>query len=127
MSLHTTVQSDLAAIMSDTTAGPGRTVVLTDPDNRTRTVTGISNDISQVIDPETGVPVSGRSVVVSFLISDLIAAGFAVPVGVADEGIKPWRAGYTDLFGTTHRFKILHADPDRTLGIVICTLGVHCD
>ena len=127
MSLHTTVQSDLAAIMSDTTAGPGRTVVLTDPDNRSDSVACISNDISQVIDPETGVPVSGRSAVVSFLISDLTAAGFTIPVGVADEDIKPWRVGYTDLFGTAHRFKILHADPDRTLGIVTCTLGVHCD
>ena len=127
MSLRTTVHADLRAIMSDTTSGPGRTVVLIDPDNRTRTVTGISNDISQVIDPETGVPVSGRSAVVSFMIADLIAAGFGVPVGVADEDIKPWRVSYTDLFGVTHRFKIIHADPDRTLGIITCTLGVHCD
>jgi hypothetical protein len=125
MNLRETAHADIRSILSDGVFGAAWEVSLTDPDGTTDTVNGYTNDISLVIDPDTGVPVSGRSAVVSWSIADLAAAGFGIPRAVADKAVKPWRVSLVDITGVLHVFKISKSDPDRTLGIVTCTLEAY--
>ena len=124
--LRSTAAADLRAILNDSSGGAGWGITVTDPDNRTGNLTGFSNDIALVIDPDTGTPVSGRTVTVSLMLEDLAAAGFGVPRGVADTGVKPWRMSFADAAGTVGNFKISATDPDFTLGIITCHLEAYC-
>jgi len=116
-------ESDLGAILEDSATGFGWPITLTDPSGVSNAnLTGFSNDISQVIDPDTGQVVSGRTASVSLRLSTLITAGFGMPRGVADQTSKPWLVTFNDINGTSHTFKITNADPDRALGVVVCML-----
>ena len=86
---------------------------------------GLSNDISQVIDPDTGQIVSGRLATVVLRTSSLIAAGLGQPVGVSDASSKPWVVGFDDINGTSYKFKVKESNPDRALGLVVCVLEAY--
>lgn len=122
MSLRTLAEQDLGAILEDSAYGFGWSITLTDPDGLTDTLTGFSDDISQVIDPDTGQLVSGRLASVALRISSLIAAGFTLPRNVSDNTLKPWVVTFNDINGTAHTFKVRQSDPDRALGMVVCIL-----
>jgi hypothetical protein len=59
MSLRLQAASDIATILTDTDDF-GWTTTVTDPNELSKPVIGFSNDIAQVIDPQTGLVVSGR-------------------------------------------------------------------
>lgn len=122
MGLRTLAEQDLGAILEDSAYGFGWSITLTDPDGLTDTLTGFSDDISQVIDPDTGQLVSGRLASVALRISSLIAAGFTLPRNVPDNTLKPWVVTFNDINGTAHTFKVRQSDPDRALGMVVCIL-----
>lgn len=122
MGIRTLAEQDLGAILEDSAYGFGWPITLTDPDGLTDTLTGFSDDISQVIDPDTGQLVSGRLASVALRISSLTAAGFALPQNVADATLKPWVVTFDDINGTAHTFKVRQSDPDRALGLVVCIL-----
>ena len=121
MSLRQLAVSDLAAITADTKTGFGWDITVTDPSGTSQAVKGITNDISQIIDPDTGQIVSGRSASVAIAISDLTS----LPVGIADVSSKPWVIQFNDISGVAYTFKVTQSNPDRTLGIVTCHLGIY--
>ena len=125
MGLRQLAEADLAVLMEDETTGFAFPILLTDPSGFTGNspLTGLSDDIAQVIDPDTGQAVSGRLASVSLRISSLIAAGFTeLPEGIADAAKKPWLVGFDDINGFSHTFKVSQSNPDKTLGIITCLL-----
>jgi hypothetical protein len=122
MSLRQQAESDLGLILEDTATGFGWSITVTDPSGTVRPLTGFSDDISQIIDPETGQIVSGRLASVALRISSLTAAGLGLPRGIADSGVRPWIVGFNDINGNAFKFKVSQSNPDRALGMVICLL-----
>lgn len=126
MNLRRQSEADLEYILEDSATGFGWSVTVTDPNGLIATLTGSSNDISQVVDPETGQIVSGRSASVALRVASLFKAGFnSLPTGVADRNSKPWRVTFKDINGICYDFKVIQANPDRTLGIVTCILEIY--
>lgn len=110
------------AILNNSSTGGGWPFTITDPDGKTRPLTGWSNDISSLIDPDTGQAVSGRHATVTMSMEDLEEQGFDLPKGENFSNAKPWLIGWNDLRGNAYTFKISSADPDRTINSVTCIL-----
>lgn len=125
MSLRQLAERDLGVILEDGVTGFGWPITVTDPDGTVAAMTGSSNDISQVIDPETGTMVNGRSASVVLRISSLAARGLGLPRGIADTGRKPWLIGFNDIGGAPYIFKVSTASPDRAAGVILCMLEAY--
>lgn len=115
-------QLDKAFTLNDDQFGFGSTIKLTDPDQFSANVIGRINDISFAIDPGTGVPVSGRTGTVAIDMNELTDKGFSSLPAAQPKTKKPWIVEFDDQQGNTHVFTVLEGNPDRTLGIVLCTL-----
>ena len=123
MGLRADAEKDLAFILEDDTRGGAWPVILISPAGTAKPLKGFTNDIAQLIDPDTGQAVSGRLATVSLRISSLIAAGFTtLPESVSDESTKPWLITFNDINGESYTFKISESNPDRAIGIVTCML-----
>ena len=125
MSLRNIAEQDLGAILEDGAMGFGWPIQVTDPSGLSKPLTGFSDDISQIIDPDTGEAVSGRLVSVALRISSLTAVGLALPVGIADSKIKPWIIEFDDINGDPFKFKVSQSNPDRAIGLVTCLLELY--
>ena len=127
MSLRALAEQDLGVILESDANGFRWPVTITNPEGTTvSSLYGLSNDISQTIDPDTGELVSGRLASVALRISSLVTAGFSdLPRAVADNAVKPWIVTFNDINGTSHTFKVRKSDPDRALGLVMCTLEAY--
>lgn len=126
MSIRELAESDLGSILEDGATGFGWPITLTDPAGTVGSLTGFSDDIAQVIDPDTGEAVSGRLASVALRISSIYAEGFTtLPRGIADSGSKPWIVQFNDINGSPHKFKIAQSNPDRALGLLSCILEVY--
>lgn len=125
MGLRQIAETDLGLILNDSSTGFGYSITVTDPSGFARPLTGFSDDISQIIDPDTGQAVSGRLASVALHISSLIAEGLALPVGIADAGKKPWLIEFDDINGNPFKFKVSQSNPDRALGMVVCLLELY--
>jgi len=123
--LRSIAESDLTAILQDGTTGFGWEITVIDPAGTPAILTGFGNDISQLIDPDTGVAVSGRQASIALPISALTAAGLGLPRAVADGAESPWIVEFNDVGGTPHVFKVSESNPDRALGIVTCVLEAY--
>ena len=123
--LRELAESDLAVILEDDVTGFGWPITVTDPAGLTATLKGQSNDIGQVIDPDTGTAVSGRLATVSIRISSLTAKGLSLPKGIADSGSKPWVIQFDDINGKPYKFKVAQSNPDLGLGLVVCILEAY--
>lgn len=122
MSLRELAVADAHAIATDESAF-GWPITVTDPAGTSATLTGLSNDISQVIDPETGQVISGRSATVVVSLVALAEAGLGIPKGVTNKAVKPWVVVFAEPGGgVTHTFKVSQTMPDRTIGLVVCVL-----
>lgn len=116
------IQQDKAFTLKDSEFGFGTIITITDPDLLSADVTGRSNDISFAIDPGTGVAVSGRTATIAIDMQELTDKGFTSLPRATTNKEKPWLIDYTDQLGETHNFTVREGNPDRTLGIVLCTL-----
>lgn len=127
MGLRELAEKDLGAILEDSVTGFGWPITITDPDGNTGTLTGFSDDIAQVIDPDTGQAVSGRLASATLRISTLYERlpGSGLPRGIADTGSKPWLIQFDDINGLSYRFKVSQSNPDRALGIVALLLELY--
>lgn len=125
MSLRQLAETDLGLILEDSSTGFGWSIIVTDPAGTSRTLTGFSDDIAQIIDPDTGQAVSGRLASVALRTSSLIAAGLTLPRGIADSGSKPWVIEFDDINGSAYKFKVAQSNPDRALGLVTCLLELY--
>lgn len=132
MGLRELAESDLRLTLEDNAHGFGWSITVTDPAGLSSpappdplALYGRSDDIGQVIDPDTGVAVSGRLATVTLRIASLTAAGLDLPESIADAGSKPWQIGFSDINGNAHDFAVMQSNPDRGLGIVTCILEVY--
>tara|TARA_R110000772_G_scaffold268728_1_gene398240 strand:+ start:8513 stop:8893 length:381 start_codon:yes stop_codon:yes gene_type:complete len=125
MSLRQLAEADLGAILEDGATGFGWPISVTDPDGNVGSLTGFSDDIAQVIDPDTGQAVSGRLASVALRISSLAIAGLTLPRGIADTGSKPWVVEFNDINGNAFKFKVSQSNPDRALGLVTLLLELY--
>ena len=120
MGLREQAAADLRTIFADK-AGFSACVVLQNPDGNTVEVRGLVADVSQLMDPQTGTPVSGRVVSVALPLADL--AGWpGLAAGVAELDKKPWTACFTDVTGAEGLWKVFETRPDRALGVLVCLL-----
>lgn len=124
--LREIAEQDLGVILESDEQGFRWPVTITDPDgNVSSGLYGFSNDIAQVIDPDTGQAVSGRLATISLRISSLTAQGLALPEGIADASSKPWLVAFDDINGNPFVFKVQESNPDRGLGLVFCFLELY--
>lgn len=127
MGLREIAETDLVITLEDPTFGAGWPITVTNPDGVKNCIPlfGQSDDIAQVIDPDTGQAVSGRLASAVLRISSLTAAGLELPRGIADSGQKPWLIEFDDINGNPYVFKVSESNPDRALGIVVCLLELY--
>lgn len=125
MNLRELAEADLAVTLEDDVSGFGWPVTVTDPAGTSLPMKAQSNDVAQVIDPDTGQAVSGRSASATLRISTLTAGSLGLPVGVADTSTKPWLVQFDDINGNSHIFKVIEGNPDRALGVVVCLLEAY--
>lgn len=123
MSLRETAAADLRAIVEDA-EGFGWPITVTNPAGEALDLVGLSTDIGQTIDPETGIAVIGRKASVAITIASLEPLG-GLPAHVASPALKPWRVTFNDIGGTSHEFKVMEAMPDRAIGLVTCVLEAY--
>ena len=127
MSLREIAEADLATVMESEESFRW-SIVLTDPEGNTNGETplyGTINDVSGLIDPETGQFVSGRIVTMGVRISSLATLGLGIPEGESSSNKKPWVVVFKDIAGSSHVMKVSRGDPDLTLGIVNLYLEVY--
>lgn len=122
MGLRATAAADLRAITENSATGFGWAITITDPLDVVGVLTGLSTDIGQTIDPETGVAVAGRRASIAVAIASLTAVGLGIPKAIADGAGKPWRVAFLDIAGVAHIYKVSESMPDRSIGIVTCIL-----
>ncbi len=126
MSLRSAAEADLAFILEDGVMGFGWPIRVTNPSGIAANFTGYSNDISAIIDPDTGQAVSGRLASVAIRISTLRTSILGdIPRGIADNSMKPWLVDFDGINGLPYKFKIQQSNPDRALGVVTCLLEVY--
>lgn len=125
MNLRVQAEADAKAILEDGLLGFGWPITVTDPLGTAGSLTGFSNDIAELIDPDTGQAVSGRLATVALSISSLTDAGLGLPVGIADSTSKPWLMAFDDINGNPFVFKVQKSNPDRALGIITCILEIY--
>ncbi len=121
MGLRELAAADARAILQDDN-GFGWPICITAPSGYRHELTGFANDISRVLDPDTGLPITDRLASIAVPIAALEEKGHGIPVGVSDESQKPWTVGFKDITGKVWTFKVREAQPDRALGIVTCLL-----
>lgn len=120
--LRAQAEIDLGMIMEDDTGGFGYPITLTTPGGTVCNMIGLSDDISQSINAETGEIVSGRQASIALRTSTIDSKGIDRPVGVIDGSKKPWLVAFDDINGNTATFKIMQTWPDRALGLIVCIL-----
>lgn len=122
--LRQLAQTDLAAILEDESQGFGWPIVVINPLGKSVSLSGRSNDVSEMINIDTGETISGRFASVTIRIQLLIDNGLSLPQAVPDSSDKPWLIKFDDINGNSYTFKVARSMPDRTLGSVNCVLEV---
>jgi hypothetical protein len=115
MSLYDQARSDNLEIL---TREDGLTLemTLTNPrapvDSRSVTIRGRVTDIGMYISPETGLPISARSMTVAFSTSEVSS------ISLTNESYKDWTFDATFPNGEAISARLLDPMPNRTLGYV---------
>ena len=118
MGLREQIEADLGYIIEGDALGFGWPITVTNPDGENFSFSGLSDDIAQLIDPETGMLVSGRMASVAIRISSIYAQGLPIPKAISDTSGKPWLITFLDINGISCTFKIAQSNPDRAIGLV---------
>ena len=127
MGLRDLAQTDLGIILDGDAFGFRWPITVTNPAgvSNNAPLYGFSNDISLLIDPDTGQPVSGRLATAVIRIEALTTAGLGLPVGIVDLNSKPWVVEFNDINGNAYTFKVNESNPDRAAGCVVCILETY--
>jgi hypothetical protein len=123
VSLLEQASADLKAILEDS-AGFAVDITVTDPEGNSAALKGLQTDISQTIDPETGMAVVGRKASVALSLDALAAAGLGQPRNIPGRDQKPWVVSFTAPTGGLQTFKVSEAMPDK-LGCIVCLLETY--
>jgi hypothetical protein len=108
--------------MEDSDLGMAWPLTVIDPDGVSVDMEGLSQDISELIDPNTGAAISGRLASVALRVATLAYEGLVIPEGVMDESVRPWIVRFDSINGVRAAFKVVRTKPDRTIGLVVCML-----
>ena len=124
MGLREVAEADLEFMLEVDSDGFAWPISLTDPAGTTVSMQGFSNDVAQVVDPDTGQVFSGRTASIALRIASIYAAlpGSGLPESIEDASSKPWVVAFDDIHGLAYTFKVEQSNPDRTLGVVTCVL-----
>lgn len=95
---------------------------ITPPDGVSEPFTCRMSDTAQTIEPGTNQVISGRQVVISVCLSDLVDVGFESIRGIAKETEKPWIVEFDNAIGDSGKFKVSESAPDRSLAMVTLNL-----
>ena len=125
MGLRQQAERDARAFLNDKAAGFGWEISVTNPAGTEAVLVGYSDDISQAIDPETGLFVTGRTVSVALGIADLTASGVGIPEAIPNAASRPFVVEFDDLEGNPQKFKVARSVPDRGIGVVLLYLEVY--
>lgn len=109
--------------MNSSKFGFSTDIVLIDPNGVEYPLKSILTVIHNLIDPDTGQPVSGYLATASINRLDLNALGITLPEGVSDELQRPWTVRETNIDGVVVTYKITRAAPDEANGNILCDLG----
>ncbi|WFS86283.1 hypothetical protein vBVhaSMAG7_066 [Vibrio phage vB_VhaS_MAG7] len=123
MSLLQRLQKDSQRIMNSSKFGFSTDIVLIDPNDVEYPLKSILTVIHNLIDPDTGQPVSGYLATASINRLDLNALGITLPEGVSNELERPWTVRETNIDGVVVTYKITRAAPDEANGNILCDLG----
>lgn len=124
MNLRAAAAADAKAFLEDVD-GFAWDITVTAPNGTTAVLKGFTTDIGLAIDPETGTAVTSRRAGVALPIRALDAAGLGLPQAVADPKKRPWVVSFKDPDDREQTFKVTGTAPDRTLGIVTCSLEAY--
>jgi hypothetical protein len=124
MSLRELLEQDLQHTLEDASSF-GWPITFITPSGTEIYMYGQTSDISQIIDPDTGVAISGRSAHVTARLSRFYDSGAGLPSGVVEQGKLSWLCRFNDINGITYTFKVSKSEPDRTIGIVTCMLEAY--
>lgn len=124
MGLRETARNHLGIILNST-RGFSWPIKITDPSGTIGNLQGFSNDVSDLIDPETGQPVSGRQASIAVSVASLTAAGLGLPKGISDSASKPWVVEFTNTDLKSYKFKVMRSNPDNVLMVVTCALEIY--
>jgi VCBS repeat-containing protein len=122
MSLIKRVQKDAQAIINSDRFGFSYALTLTDQASIEHKLKGIMSIIHNLVDPDTGQPVSGFLATVSINAADLFAKNIKIPVGEMSSAARPWLVSYIDQFLRVIEMKLVRSAPDLTNGNIICDL-----
>lgn len=123
MSLLDRVRKDAQTIMNSGRFGFGTDVVITDPDGVEYPMKSILTVIHNLIDPDTGQPVSGYLATASINRYNVPVSKRTELYGVSDELKRPWTMRETNIDGVIVTYKITRAAPDEANGNILCDLG----
>lgn len=121
MSLRQQAAEDLIGIV-ESSSDFGWPLVVTSPAGVSLAMVGLSTDIGTTLDPETGLPVTGRRASVALAIASLTAGGLTLPEGVYSKSEKPWLVAFDDIGGNAYAWKVISTQPDRAIGCITCVL-----
>lgn len=121
MGLRARAAADTKTILENT-EDAGWELTITNPDGDSVNVVGHTNDIGLTIDPETGIPVVGRTASASVCISS-VQPVIGMPTGVHLSTSKPWLVATTDINGNALSYKIEQVHVDRTIDVMVLILG----
>lgn len=124
MSLWDIATADAARIIQSVSGGFARPATFTDPAGNSATINANCQDISQSIDPDTGIMVSGRYATVVLSLAALHATGLGTPIGIASQSTKPWLVSFAGADGIAKTFKVFQTSPDDN-GLFTCKLELY--
>lgn len=122
MGLRSLAKADNKSILNNIVSGFGWPISIKSPDGLTANLTGFSDDIAMVVDPDTGTPVTGRLISAVLHVQDILDAGLSIPIGISDGAKKPWLVEFDDSIGGHYVCKVRNSHPDRALGQVVLIL-----
>lgn len=100
-------------------------IKLTSPEGIVYQLTGYATEISQGLDPQTGVMVRADKASIAFSILTFLALGGSrekLPYGVAESEKLPWVVEITDIVGEVKTYKVKDSYPDHAIGVQVCIL-----
>lgn len=122
MSLREQAAADAKLIIENTLDFGQSDVDLVDPDGVVTSMTGLTGDISVLVEPDTGRIVKGQKIHVTLAISSLPAG--PRPIAVSGLNSKPWLVSFPRIeTAVVTGYAVVATWPDDTMSTIVLELG----